>query len=121
MKIISYILILIILGSVFVPNNSHICGAKTVKSCCAKENLATSEKKCCKKTIAQKETSKSCNGKCNHENCNTTNIQSFVLIPDIFVLKHDFSFETILKNKFFDKKSKISSGFNFIWIPPTIG
>ena len=121
MKKLSYILLIIMLGSFFAPNNVHVCGGESVaKTCCDKEKSQPTEKKCYKKLEAEKTTKKDCNGKCNHQNCNISSVQSFVIVPDIFKIKYDFNLASTKRNKFFDLKSDISSGFNFIWIPPAI-
>ena len=118
-----HILIFIItLGFFLTPNVSFACGTTSEKSCCKKETSSKTENKyCCKKDNHTKnKKSDGCDGKCNHAACNCLPLNFNTTLPIITELKHkSFNYSTD-KQKFYDVKTDISSGFYSLWLLPKI-
>ena len=102
-------------------NNTFACKTKSPACCCKSQDVVFSKKDCCKKIIQKSKQDKSCNGKCGHSGCNIPTVQLVVIVPYITEINFNSFFKLSKKDKFYDIKTHVSSGFNFIWLPPIIG
>lgn len=101
-------------------NNTFACETKSPKCCCKTQDAVYSKRDCCKIIIQKSKQEKSCNGKCGHSNCNIPTVQLVVIVPHITEINFNSFFKLSKKDKFHDIKTHVSSGFNFIWLPPII-
>ena len=114
-------LLLFTLGFFLLPSVSFACEMKSEKACCKKEVPAKSEKKACCKDAPSDNENKSCKGKCGHSNCTSTSASStFAILNDFVFNSNAFDFSTE-KQKFYNYKTFISSGFSSLWLIPKIG
>lgn len=113
--------IILTLGFFFLPASTYACGTKSEKSCCKKEVTSNTDKQdCCKKKQSQDKENQSCGGKCGHSNCTTSSVNfSLISFFEIEFKNTHFQFSPE-KQKFYHSETFISSGFNFIWLPPKI-
>lgn len=105
----------------FLPTSTYACGTKTEKTCCKKETTSKTEKKDCCNGKHSKDKDNSCGGKCGHSNCTSSTSANFSLIStfefDFNNTNFNFSSE---KQKFYNSKTFISSGFSSVWLIPKI-
>lgn len=120
-KRLHILIIILTFGFFLSPTLSYACGTKTEKSCCKKETTSKTEKKDCCNGRNSKDKDNSCGGKCGHSNCTSSTSINFSLIStfeiDFNSTNFDFSFE---KQKFYNTKTFISSGFTSVWLIPKI-
>jgi hypothetical protein len=120
-KRLHILIIILTLGFFLSPTLSYACGTKTEKSCCKKETTSKTEKKDCCNSRNSKDKDNSCGGKCGHSNCTSSTSINFSLIStfeiDFNSINLDFSSE---KQKFYNTKTFISSGFSSVWLIPKI-
>ena len=120
-KRLHILIIILTFGFFLSPTLSYACGTKTEKSCCKKETPSKTEKKDCCNGRNSKDKDNSCGGKCGHSNCTSSTSINFSLIStfeiDFNSTNVDFSFE---KQKFYNSKTFISSGFSSVWLIPKI-
>ena len=117
-----HILILILtLGYFLLPTLSYACSTKTEKSCCNTETTYKIEKKDCCNDKNSKDKDNGCEGKCGHPNCTSSTSINFSLISTFDI---DFNFFNLNfsseKQKFYNSKTFISSGFFSVWLIPKI-
>ena len=101
-------------------NNIFACEIKSPKCCCKTQISTFAKKDCCKKIIQKSKQDKSCNGKCGHSGCNIPTVQLVVIVPYITEIEYNPFFKLSEKDKFYNIKTHVSSGFKFIWLPPII-
>jgi hypothetical protein len=124
--------IILTLGIFLTPTQSYACGTHSAKAeksceespCCKKEKSNKTEKKdCCKKSKSQtkqSEKKKDCEGKCGENSCHCPTFNFAFTLPFVAELTNN-NFEIFgKKQKFYDKKAHLSSGFVSIWTPPNI-
>ena len=120
-KRLHILIIILTLGFFLSPTLSYACGTKTEKSCCKKVTTSKTEKKDCCNGRNSKGKDNSCGGKCGHSNCTSSTSINFSLIStfeiDFNSTNFDFSSE---KQKFYNTKTFISSGFSSVWLIPKI-
>lgn len=120
-KRLHILIIILTLGLFSSPTLSYACGTKTEKSCCKKETTSKTVKKDCCNGKNSKDQDNSCGGKCGHSNCTSSTSMNFSLIStfeiDFNSINFDFSSE---KQKFYNTKTFISSGFSNVWLIPKI-
>lgn len=120
-KQLHIVIIMLTLGLFLMPTLSYACGSNTEKSCCTKEKTYKAEKKDCCSGSNSKDKDNSCGGKCGHPNCTNSTSINFSLIStfeiDFTIFNFNFSSE---KQKFYNSKTFISSGFSSVWLIPKI-
>jgi hypothetical protein len=120
-KRLHILIIILTLGLFLSPTLSYACETKTEKSCCKKETTSKTEKKDCCNGRNSKDKDNSCGGKCGHSNCTSSASINFILIStfeiDFNSTNFDFSSE---KQKFYNSKTFISSGFSSVWLIPKL-
>lgn len=120
-KRLHILIIILTLGFFLSPTLSYACGAKTEKFCCKKVKTFKTEKKDCCNGRNSKDKDNSCGGKCGHSNCTSSTSINFSLIStfeiDFNSANLDFSSE---KQKFYNTKTYVSSGFSSVWLIPKI-
>ncbi len=117
-----HILTITLLLSFFLsPTLSCACGTNTEKSCCEKETTSKSVKKECCNNENSKDNNNSCGGKCGHSDCTSSSSINFSLIAtfEIDFTSTNFYFSSE-KQKFYNSKTFISSGFSSVWLIPKI-
>ena len=120
-KRIHIVIIILTLGFFLLPTLSHACGTKTGKSCCAKEKTSKIEKKDCCNSSNSKDKDNGCEGKCGHPNCTSSTSINFSLISTFEIDFTIFNFNFLSeKQKFYNSKTFISSGFSSVWLIPKI-
>ena len=115
-----YILLFTLFGFLIMPSHTLACNIKNEKTCCKKEIASKNLKDCCKKQNQNNKNTSGCNGKCGHLNCTNTLISYGIFAPFVIELKQIFFPIFLKKEKFYDFKTAISSGFKTIWLPPVI-
>jgi hypothetical protein len=120
-KRLHILIIILSLGFFLAPTLSYACKTKTEKSCCKKETPSKTAKKDCCNSKKTKDKNNSCEGKCGHSNCTSSTTINLSLISTFEIhfnnTHFDFSSE---KQKFYNSKTFISSGFSSVWLIPKI-
>lgn len=103
------------------PTFSYASGAKIEKSCCKKESTSKTEKEDCCKRKNTKDNDNSCSGKCGHKNCTNSISVNFSLISTFEIDFNSTNFYiSSEKQKFYNSKTFVSSGFSSVWLIPKI-
>lgn len=118
-----YIVILLVLGTLFLPISTYACNSnkKSVENCCSKKSKTSDDdiKPCCKKDKStSSKSNKGCKGCCNSASC-----QCNILLP-AFILATQMSSIDIVNNvkqkQVLIQDSFYAQGFLSIWKPPNI-
>lgn len=117
-----YILVIVLFGFL-LPSNSFACENNSTKHSSTKETSSNMDKDdCCKNGNHSKtKNHEGCGGKCNHSKCGcaTSCNSSTVAINELEFNSNLFNFSSE-KQKFYNYKTTISSGFNSLWLIPKI-
>jgi hypothetical protein len=97
------------------------CGSTSSKKCEHKEISAKQTKNGCCDTNPNNKQQKECNGKCGHPTCNVPSVQIAIVVLSTIQLNHKGILVSVKKEKFYDRKFNVTSGFFYIWLPPNIG
>lgn len=122
------ILIILLFGSLLMPNGVFACEKNSVShssrkeisskmcnnNCCKKDNyLKNKNHDCCKGKHK-------CNGKCGHSNCVTTSSTQFgIVFHEMQFKNNDFVIYQKEQN-YFKSNINLSSGFYSLWLIPKI-
>ncbi|PKB18479.1 hypothetical protein [Flavobacterium sp. 5] len=118
-----HILVIVLFGFLLIPSNSFACENNSTKHSSTKETSSNMDKDdCCKNDNHSKtKNHEGCGGKCNHSRCScaTSCNSSTVAINELKFNSNLFNFSSE-KQKFYNYKTTISSGFNSLWLIPKI-
>lgn len=121
-KKIHILFIILTLGLFVTPTMTYACGTKSTKTekyCCKKQN--NNNKDCCKKHKSNNnKQSNGCDGKCGHSSCSCSAAYHVFNLPFPAEIRMKTFFAEGKKLKFYYTKTRLSSGFYSIWIPPKI-
>ncbi len=117
----SYIIILVLIGFVVMPNATFGCEMSSKKtSCNTEKEFDNCKMKCCQKKSKDK-SDKGCDGKCGKSTCQIQSISFGAILPNLTDFKINNMLVFTSKQVFYKSETNISSGFFFIWSPPNIG
>ena len=120
-----HIILIVLLGIFFMPDNAIACGSGKDKHSCKKEVSSTKKenKGCCGTDNSEDKESKGCGGQCGHSECgcsSTCPASSVSFLSEISLKNNMFSYSSIEKVKFLYTTPSISDGFYSIWLIPKI-
>lgn len=119
-----HIFLIVLLGFLLIPRNSFACENNSGKHSSTKETSSKMDKEdCCKNGNHTKTNNHDgCGGKCSHSKCScATSCNSCTIAVNELKVNNNFFNFSSEKQKFYNYKTNISSGFNSLWLIPKIG